>query len=123
MTGPVRPADPVRPRGPQRRTGDRRQGDERREGAPVSSRALVVPPASAKTDSETPVPPISPSAVSPSGPAVSYAAQLLGQKGGRKGLKGGPPVLNAARGAYLETEYSGENDRRPTPGKTRRTDV
>jgi hypothetical protein len=46
----------------------------------------------------------------------SYAAQLLGQDGQRRGLRGGAPVLDAARSAYLGAEYSGENDRRPLSG-------
>lgn len=43
-------------------------------------------------------------------------AQLLGQDGVRRGLKGGAPVLDAARAAYLDAEYSGEADRRPPVG-------
>ena len=52
-----------------------------------------------------------------------YAAQLLGQDGQRRGLQGGQPVLQAARGAYLETEFSGQGDRRPPAGLLRRTAV
>jgi len=48
---------------------------------------------------------------------------MLGQTGGRKGLRGGPPVLDAARSAYLGNEYSGDKDRRPAPGKTGKTEV
>ena len=111
MTGPVRPVGPVEPRGPQRRTGDRRQGDERREGESRPSRALV--------PSDEPPAPAPPNPVQPS----VFAAQMIGQTGARKGLKGGPPVLDAARGSYLGTEYSGAGDRRPKPGKTKRTDI
>lgn len=39
-------------------------------------------------------------------------AQLLGQEGAKRGLKGGAPVLEAAREAYLEAEWSGGADRR-----------
>lgn len=59
----------------------------------------------------------------PSGAAFSGAAfdaHLLGQDGRRRGLKGGPPMLKAARAAYLEAEYSGAEDRRaPVGGATR----
>ncbi|MFT4954309.1 MAG: hypothetical protein ACI8U3_000677 [Brevundimonas sp.] len=123
MTGPVRPVGPVEPRGPQRRTGDRRQGDERREGEPRPSRALVPsdePPAPAGEPAPAPAP--APTPPNPVQPAV-FAAQMIGQTGARKGLKGGPPVLGAARGSYLGTEYSGAGDRRPKPGKTTRTDI
>jgi hypothetical protein len=118
MTGPVRPVGPAQPRGPQRRTGDRRQGDERRDGEPRPARALVPsdePPAQAPDRQQTAPPtPVQPSA---------FAAQMIGQTGAKKGLKGGPPVLDAARGSYLGTEYSGAGERRPKPGKTRRTDI
>ncbi len=49
-------------------------------------------------------------------PSDPYAAQLLGQDGQRRGLRGGAPVLGAARSAYLDAEYSGEHDRRPPVG-------
>jgi hypothetical protein len=48
---------------------------------------------------------------------------MMGQTGGRRGLKGGPPVLKQARSAYLETEYSGPNDRRPPTGLLRKTEI
>jgi hypothetical protein len=48
---------------------------------------------------------------------------MMGQTGQRRGLKGGPPVLNAARATYLEAEYSGENDRRPPAGILKKTDL
>jgi len=43
--------------------------------------------------------------------------------GQRRGLKGGPPVLDAARSSYLGTAYSGGAERRPRPGKASDTDV
>ncbi len=48
--------------------------------------------------------------------AGAFDAQLLGQDSARRGLRGGAPVLDAARAAYLDTEYSGEADRRPPTG-------
>ena len=56
-------------------------------------------------------------------PANPYAAQLLGQDGQKRGLRGGTPVLEAARSAYLGAEYCGENDRRPPSGLIMRTAV
>jgi hypothetical protein len=50
-------------------------------------------------------------------------AQLWGQPGARRGLKGGAPVLDAARAAYLSAEWSGPADRRPSPGLLRRERV
>ncbi|HTI68198.1 MAG TPA: hypothetical protein VL460_11695 [Caulobacteraceae bacterium] len=51
--------------------------------------------------------------------AGPFDAHLLGQDGARRGLKGGAPVLGAARAAYLGAEYSGEADRRPVAGMLR----
>jgi hypothetical protein len=48
---------------------------------------------------------------------------MMGQTGQRRGLKGGPPVLDAARSAYLGAEYSGAGERRPKPGRTEDTDI
>ena len=55
--------------------------------------------------------------------AAVFAAQMMGQTGQRRGLKGGPPVLGAARSAYLGAEHSGTAERRPQPGKAKDTDV
>lgn len=52
---------------------------------------------------------------------AGYAAQSLGQEGVRRGLRGGAPVLAAARSAYLCAEWSGADDRRTAPGAIRRT--
>lgn len=52
-------------------------------------------------------------------PDQAFAAQMLGQGGQRRGLKGGQPVLDAARAAYLETEWRGPDDRRLPAGALR----
>jgi hypothetical protein len=57
------------------------------------------------------------------GGAASFFAQVLGQPGRKRGLKGGPPVLEEARTAYLEAEWSGPHDRRVRPGKITKTKV
>ncbi len=54
---------------------------------------------------------------------ATFTAQIIGQTGVRRGLKGGPPVLKQARSTYLETEYSGPNDRRPPAGRLRKTEI
>ncbi len=43
-------------------------------------------------------------------------AQTLGQAHPRRGLRGGPPMLTAARRAYLGAEWTGAHDRRLRPG-------
>ena len=52
----------------------------------------------------------------------AYAAQLL-SGGERRGLKGGPDMLERAKTSYLQSEYSGQNDRRPRPGRVTRTEI
>lgn len=111
-------ADEVRPVGPvQRRAADRR-ATERRAGS--ASRALV--PVDFPVDAAEPPARPAPTPAADPGAAV-FAAQLMGQTGQRRGLKGGPPVLDAARSAYLGTEHSGTAERRPQPGKAKDTDV
>ena len=56
-------------------------------------------------------------------PAGPIEAQLLGQESQKRGLRGGPPVLNQARSAYLGAEYSGAANRRPKPGVVARTEI
>ena len=54
-------------------------------------------------------------------PASAVEAQILGQDGVKRGLRGGKPVLDQARSAYLGTEYSGAADRRPKSGLVAQT--
>lgn len=122
MTDGVRPVGP--PDGPaasERREGERR-GRERRTAAEAkaeaASRALV--PSGERVDhAASPAKP----AVSPLSPPALFAAQVIGQTGQKRGLKGGPPVLDAARSTYLGAEYSGKRDRRPRVGKATQTEV
>lgn len=114
--------DEVRPVGPVQRRADRRSAErraaERRAGS--ASRALVLTdiPAEAAEPSARPAP----TPRTDAGAAV-FAAQMMGQTGQRRGLKGGPPVLDAARSTYLGTEHAGSAERRPRPGKAKDTDV
>lgn len=115
MTEEIRRVGPVE--GRDRRAADRRAA-ERRAGS--TSRALVPIDAPAE-DAGGPARP-APTPPADGGAAV-FAAQMIGQTGQRKGLKGGPPVLDAARSAYLGTKYSGAGERRPKPGGTEDTDI
>ena len=109
MTDPI---DPIR-RAAETRPS-RRRGDRRREGQGQERPDMAFPvPAPERHDPE-PVPPPSDTA---------FAAQVLGQGGQKRGLKGGPEVLNKARGAYLGAEYSGDADRRPPPGLIKKTEI
>lgn len=104
-----------------RRENQRRRAEDRREAA--RSRALVPVAPDPAAEPEAPAARPAGHVTPPTDPAAAFAAQLIGQEGQRRGLKGGPPVLDAARTGYLETEYSGLNERRPPIGRTRRTEV
>jgi hypothetical protein len=110
MTDPI---DPIRRSSPAPRP-NRRGGDRRKPGEGEERPDLMFPvPAPERHDPE-PTPPPSDSA---------FAAQVMGQGGEKRGLKGGKEVLNKARGAYLGAEYSGEADRRPPPGLVKKTEI
>lgn len=115
MTDGVRPVGPVGDR--DRRTAQRREA-ERRAGS--ASRELV--PVGKVVD-EAPDPASPAASTAPADPAAAFNAQMMGQTGQRRGLKGGPPVLDAARASYLGAEYSGDNDRRPPAGIIKKTEL
>lgn len=119
MTDKVDPAGPVQRRG-ERREGDRRAADRRTPAPASTSRALV--PVEFKAEAAEPPARPAPTAGADAS-AAAFAAQVMGQTGQRRGLKGGPPVLDAARATYLGTAYSGAAERRPKPGKATDTDV
>lgn len=103
---------------------DRREGDRRRRQR-RAGHALVASDTERGPDGEAADPaaaPAKPAVVSPPPPSA-FAAQVLGQAGQKRGLKGGPPVLDSARTTYLGREYSGRHDRRPSPGGTRKTEA
>lgn len=97
----------------EQRNSDRRQV-QRRE----NSRDLVP----VDVPAESAARPARPAAPKPSADPA-FSAQLMGQDGQKRGLKGGAPVLDAARSTYLGREYSGAKERRPSAGKTTKTDV
>lgn len=118
MTGPI---DPISSTGPvigvdsiDPRQRDRRQHD-RRKPPPSPETALVATGIEVKTSAK-------PASVPPPPPAA-FAAQVLGQPGKKRGLKGGPEVLDTARSTYLSREFSGAKDRRPSPGVRRKAEI
>lgn len=115
MTDGVRPVGSVGDR--DRRAAQRREAERR---AASTSRDLV--PIGPVVD-QAPDPASPAASTAPADPAAAFAAQMYGQTGQRKGLKGGPPVLDAARASYLGAEYSGEKDRRPPAGLIKKTDL
>ena len=109
MSEPIDPIAgvPVERRTRQRRSSDRR-GTERRQG---------------KAGRNLPAPLAEPAPVADEAGSALITAQLIGQKGVRRGLRGGKPVLDEARSAYLEVEWSGPSDRRKRAGKIAKTEV
>jgi hypothetical protein len=114
--------DEVRPVGPVRRRDERREADRRAAERRVASTSRALVPTDFPADpAEAPARPAPTPPVDAS--AAAFAAQVIGQTGQRRGLKGGPPVLDAARSTYLGANYSGAAERRPKPGKATDTDV
>ncbi|HWA62950.1 MAG TPA: hypothetical protein VG939_16330 [Caulobacteraceae bacterium] len=62
-------------------------------------------------------------APTPVSAAAAFAAQLIGQDGQKRGLRGGPQTLETARSAYLGAEYSGPADRRTRKGGITKTEI
>ncbi len=109
MTRPVPPvtAAPVQRRAG-RRVTDAALAAEAAEQSPTGTNLPVVAgPLSHRDDS----------------PAGAVEAQILGQDGVKRGLRGGKPVLDQARSAYLGAEYSGAADRRPRSGLITKTEL
>jgi len=103
-----------------RREGDRRERERRAQSA---SRALV-PTGTVKDEPQADAGPARAAVLPASEPgAAAFVAQQIGQTGQKRGLRGGAPVLGAARAAYLGTEYSGAAERRPTTGKAAKTEI
>ena len=96
---------------------EQRKGERRLVQRRGNSRDLVPLDAPAEGAAR----PASPAAKPSADPA--FSAQLMGQDGQKRGLKGGAPVLDAARSTYLGREYSGAKERRPPAGKTTKTEI
>lgn len=114
MTGPVEPVR--RPPGPrrvsERRGDDRRSAERRTEEAPAPAETFAAP-VPAPHEPEPKAAPATPGA---------FSAQLMAQGGEKRGLRGGPPVLESARSAYLEAEFLGR-DRRTRKGRITKTEI
>ena len=106
MSDEIDPASGVEP---ERRVKERRKASRRRSDRGKSGKL--------------PVAAASPAAPEAPGGAAAFTAQLIGQEGVRRGLRGGLPVLEQARSAYLETEWRGPADRRRRAGKAAKTEV
>ena len=118
MTDPIRSVGGPEP--VDRREGERRERERRAQSA---SRALV-PTETTEPEFKPETGPARAAVLPASEPgAAAFVAQQMGQAGQKRGLRGGAPVLDAARAAYLGTEYSGASERRPAAGKAAKTDI
>lgn len=59
----------------------------------------------------------------PADPSAAFNAHLMGQDGQKRGLRGGPAVLDAAKATYNKIEWSGPADRRARKGGAAKTEV
>ncbi len=103
--------DPIRGVPLERRSKERRTSERRQPAAKAETLPVPVSP---------PQPDVS---IDPAATDAAVAAQLLGQGGQKRGLRGGPPVLTGARAAYLEAEWSGPHDRRKPTGRITKTQI
>ena len=97
-----------------RRAGDSVQGDFGDADRPSSTLPVVAGPPQAHRR---------PSADTAAKAAAAFAAHVMGQAGQKRGLRGGPQVLDHARSTYLGTEWSGHADRRPPKGVITKTEI
>ena len=111
MTSPI---DPIRRPGPARRASDK--VDPLRRASEPGDRNLPV-----LIDPPEPPPP-QPASARPAAEAA-FAAQLIGQDGQKRGLRGGPATLDAAKATYARTEWSGSADRRSRSGRGAKTEI
>ena len=112
MTDPVSPVSRTTRTEPLRRDRNlvvlRRRMEEYAAG--------LEPRPSAADDEEPPMP-------ERPGSTSAVHAHLLGQEGQKRGLRGGPEVLEKARASYLENEYAGPRDRRTKKGRITKTEI
>lgn len=107
------------PRSPSRRKVERRTGVIDRRGA-SEGKNLPVPigsPDDIRSD------PIGIARGAKRAGMAAFAAQIMGQDGQKRGLRGGKETLDKARTSYLGTEWSGAADRRPRAGRITKTDI
>lgn len=110
MTSPI---DPIRRAAQLRRARKTRADDadaaSGAEGANLPA-LIEAPPAPAQP---APTP----------GVEAAFAAQLIGQDGQRRGLRGGPGVIDTANTSYNKVEWSGARDRRARTGRITKTEI
>jgi hypothetical protein len=106
MTGAIAPIRSIRPI---RRDSSRLTVGRGEDATPAFNVSITVGPAEPPT--------------APTQPPTNLAAHIAAQEARVRGLRGGQNVLDTARHTYLQTEFSGPDDRRLQAGKITKTDV
>ena len=116
MTSPI---DPIRRAGGPRRVEASKVQPAERAFRAADRNLPAVLENEPEAETEPPPPPRSarPSA------AAAFAAHLMGQEGQKRGLRGGPPTLDAAKSSYIRTQWSGAGDRRSRSGRGTKTEI
>jgi hypothetical protein len=99
----------------ERRIAERRRRARRRPAQDAAAAQALAPVDPPRIEPVEPQP--------QAGGDAAFTAQVLGQGGQRRGLRGGPETLDKARSTYLGTEWSGPADRRPHPGRITKTEI
>lgn len=113
MTSPI---DPIRRAGGPRRVEASKVHPAERAHRSADRNLPVV--LEGEPAAEPPPPPAAPRPA-----AAAFAAQLMGQEGQKRGLRGGPPTLDAAKSSYIRTQWSGTGDRRSRSGRGAKTEI
>ena len=116
--------DALPPRSPSRRRNVRRGGaQDRRSGGAQDGRAE----GEVRSNLPAVIAGAATTKVVPAGPGLDqvaeFTAQLIGQGGVKRGLRGGAETLDKARSSYLGAEWSGQADRRPPTGRITKTEI
>jgi hypothetical protein len=112
MTSPI---DPIRRSQPARKVRASEPSGAQ-HAVDYDERALPVP---LETEAEAAPPPQGARRAA----GAEFAAQILGQDGQKRGLRGGPAVLDAAKSTYTRVEWSGAADRRAKAGRSAKTEI
>jgi len=110
------PIDPPRKSEPPRRGRRRADVAQAQDQGALDDRNLPVVVSPSKP-AQAPAPEPAPA------PGAVFAAQLLGQEGQKRGLRGGPATLDTAKQTYSRTEWSGAADRRARRGGAAKTEA
>ena len=103
------PIDPIRPVRLVKRERPKADAGDAAPQPTVNVTVNIVPPTGALT--------------APYQAPTNLDAHLIAQGARTRGLRGGQQVLETARSAYLEAEYSGPNDRRAHAGRITKTEA